>query len=70
MPGGIEPISKLKHDDPAVVTVQIPRAVVVEEEVAAPVTEIIGEVPGEGEAAPAPESEKKEPEKKEPGKKE
>ena len=70
LPGGVEPISKLKHDDPAVVTVQIPRAVVVEEEVAAPVTEIIGEVPGEGEAAPAPEAEKKEPEKKEPGKKE
>jgi len=70
LPQGVEPISKLKHDDPAVVTVQIPRAIVVEEEVAAPVTEIIGEVPAEGEAAPAAEAEKKEPEKKEPGKKE
>ncbi|MBI4205096.1 MAG: 50S ribosomal protein L25/general stress protein Ctc [Betaproteobacteria bacterium] len=70
LPKGVEPISKLKHDDPAVVTVQIPRAIVVEEEVAAPVTEIIGEVPAEGEAAPGAETEKKEPEKKEPGKKE
>jgi large subunit ribosomal protein L25 len=70
LPAGVEPISKLKHDDPAVVTVQIPKAIVVEEEVAAPVTEIIGEVPAEGEAAPAAEAEKKEPEKKEPGKKE
>lgn len=70
LPKGVEPISKLKHDDPAVVTVQIPRAIVVEEEVAAPVTEIIGEVPAEGEAAAGAEAEKKEPEKKEPGKKE
>jgi large subunit ribosomal protein L25 len=79
LPGGVEPISKLKHDNPAVVTVQIPKAIVVEEEVAAPVTEIIGEVPAEGEAAAGAEGEKKEPEKKaekkesekkEPGKKE
>jgi large subunit ribosomal protein L25 len=70
LPTGVEPISKLKHDDPAVVTVQIPKVIVVEEEVAAPVTEIIGEVPAEGEAAPGAEAEKKEPEKKEPGKKE
>jgi large subunit ribosomal protein L25 len=71
LPAGVEPLSKLKHDNPAVATVQIPRAIAVEEEVAAPVTEIIGEVPAEGEAAAAaPEAEKKEPEKKEPGKKE
>jgi large subunit ribosomal protein L25 len=71
LPKGVEPISKLKHDDPAVVTVQIPRAAPLEEEaVAAPVTEIIGEAPAEGEAAPAAEGEKKEPEKKEPGKRE
>jgi large subunit ribosomal protein L25 len=70
LPAGVEPLSKLKHDNPAVATVQIPRAIAVEEEVAAPVTEIIGEVPAEGEAAPAAEAEKKEPEKKEPGKKE
>jgi large subunit ribosomal protein L25 len=70
LPAGVEPLSKLKHDNPAVVTVQIPRAIAVEEEVAAPVTEIIGEVSGEGEAAAAPEAEKKESEKKEPAKKE
>jgi large subunit ribosomal protein L25 len=70
LPAGVEAISKLKHDNPAVVTVQIPKAIVVEEEVAATVTEIIGEVPAEGEAAAGAEAEKKEPEKKEPAKKE
>ncbi|MGQ0522940.1 MAG: 50S ribosomal protein L25/general stress protein Ctc [Betaproteobacteria bacterium] len=70
LPKGVEPVAKLKHDNPAVVTVQLPKAIVVEEEAAAPVTEIIGEVPAEGEAAPAAEGEKKEPEKKEAGKKE
>lgn len=70
LPKGVEPIAKLKSDNPAVVTVQLPKAMVVEEEeAAAPVTEIIGEVPGEGEAAPG-EGEKKEPEKKEAAKKE
>jgi len=49
MPKGVEIVSKLKKDNPAVVTVQIPKAIVIEEEVAAPVTEIIGEVPAEGE---------------------
>ena len=75
LPKGVEAISKLKHDNPAVVTVQVPKAIVIEEEVAAPVTEIIGQVPAEGEAAVAEgaEAEKKEPEKvekKEPAKKE
>lgn len=70
LPKGVEPVAKLKHDNPAVVTVQLPKAIVVEEEVAAPVTEIIGEVPAEGEAAPAAEGDKKEAEKKEAGKKE
>ena len=69
LPKGVEPVAKLKHDNPAVVTVQLPKTMVVEEEAAAPVTEIIGEVPAEGEAAPA-EGEKKEPEKKEAAKKE
>jgi large subunit ribosomal protein L25 len=64
-PKGVEPLAKVKHDNPAVVTVQLPKAIVVEEEVAAPVTEIIGEAPAEGETAPAAEGEKKEPEKKE-----
>jgi large subunit ribosomal protein L25 len=75
LPKGVEAISKLQHDNPAVVTVQVPKAIVVEEEVAAPVTEIIGQAPVEGEAAVAEgaEAEKKEPEKaekKEPAKKE
>lgn len=70
LPKGVEPLAKLKHDNPAVVTVQLPKAMVVEEEAAAPVTEIIGEVPAEGAAGAAPEGEKKEPEKKEAGKKE
>jgi large subunit ribosomal protein L25 len=79
MPKGVEPVFKLKQDNPAVVSVHVPREIVIEEEVAAPVTEIIGEVPAEGEeagAAPAegekkePAGEKKEPAKKEPAKKE
>lgn len=73
MPRGVEATSKLKHDNPAVVTVQVPKAIVIEEEVAAaPVTEIIGEVPAEGEApaAEGAEPEKKEPERKESTKKE
>jgi len=70
MPKGVEPVSKLKHDNPAVVSVGVPKEIVIEEEVAPPVTEIIGEVPAEGEEAAeaAAEGEKKEPaaEKKEP----
>lgn len=74
MPKGVEPLSKLKQDNPAVVSVHVPKEIVIEEEVAAPVTEIIGEVPAEGEEAEAAaaEGEKKESggEKKEPAKKE
>lgn len=75
LPKGVELQSKLKHDDPPVVAVQVPKEIVIEEEVAAPVTEIIGEVPAEGEAAAEPaEGEKAEKaekaEKKEAGKKE
>ena len=72
MPKGVEPISKLKADNPPVVTVQIPKAAPVEEEVvAAPVTEITGQVPEEAAAAGAAgEGEKKEGEKKEGEKKE
>jgi large subunit ribosomal protein L25 len=81
MPKGVEPISKLKHEDPSVVSVHVPKEIVIEEEAAAPVTEIIGEVKAEGEegAEAAAEGEKKEPaadkkepaaEKKEAGKKE
>ena len=73
MPKGVEPIAKLKHENPSVVSIHVPKEIVIEEEAAAPVTEIIGEVPAEGEeAAAAAEGEKgdkKEPagaEKKEP----
>ena len=55
LPQGVELVSKLKKENPAIVTVQIPKAIVIEEEVAAPVTEIIGEVPAEGEEAAAVE---------------
>ncbi|MDH5535418.1 MAG: 50S ribosomal protein L25, partial [Betaproteobacteria bacterium] len=77
LPKGVELLPKLKHDDPPIVAVQVPKEMVIEEEeVAAPVTEIIGEVPAEGEVAEAAEGEagekgeKKEPAKKEPAKKE
>lgn len=83
LPEGVEPVAKLKLEDPAVVSVHVPKEIVIEEEAAAPVTEIIGEVPAEGEAAAegaeggekkegaAAAGEKKEPagEKKEPAKK-
>ena len=50
--GGVELIARLRKENPAVATVQVPKVIVIEEEVAAPVTEIIGQVPvEEGEAA-------------------
>ncbi len=67
---------RLKHENPGVVSVHVPKEIVIEEEAAAPVTEIIGEVPAEGEevAEAAAEGEKKEPaaekKEKEPAKKE
>lgn len=74
LPKGVEPVSRVKHENAAVVSVHLPKEIVIEEEAAAPVTEIIGEVPAEGEeaAAAGAEGEKKEPaaEKKEPAKKE
>ncbi|MBI3057144.1 MAG: hypothetical protein HYY77_24300, partial [Betaproteobacteria bacterium] len=77
LPAGVEVIARLKKENPAIVSVQVPKAIVIEEEVAAPVTEIIGEVPAEGEEAAAEgkeegKGEKKEPaaDKKEAGKKE
>jgi large subunit ribosomal protein L25 len=70
MPKGVEPVTKVKHENPSVVSVHVPKEIVIEEEAPAPVTEIIGEVPAEGEeaAAAAAEGEKKEAgaEKKEP----
>jgi large subunit ribosomal protein L25 len=70
MPKGVEPVSKLKLENPSVVSVHVPKEIVIEEEAAAPVTEIIGEVKAEGEegAEAAAEGDKKEggAEKKEP----
>jgi large subunit ribosomal protein L25 len=72
MPKGVEPVAKLRLEDPAVVSIHVPKEIVIEEEAAAPVTEIIGEAPAEGEeaAAEGAEGEKKEGaaagEKKEP----
>jgi large subunit ribosomal protein L25 len=66
LPEGVEPTSKLKVDNPTVASVHVPKVIVVEEEVAAPITEITGQVP-EGEAAAAAEGEKKEA-SKEPAK--
>ena len=59
LPEGVEPIPKLKTDNPPVVSVHVPKVVVVEEEVAAvPTTEITGQAPAE--AGTAAEGEKKE----------
>lgn len=85
LPKGVEVVSHLKKDNPAIVTVQVPKVIVVEEEVAAPVTEITGQV-AEGEvaaegkegdktekkeaASDKKETDKKETDKKEAGKKE
>jgi large subunit ribosomal protein L25 len=52
MPKGVEPISRIKKDNPAIVTVQVPRAVVeAEETAAAPTTEITGQAPVDAAAA-------------------
>ena len=53
MPGGVEPISKLKSDNPAVVSMHVPRVIAAEEEAATPVTEITGQAPAEAAAAAA-----------------
>jgi len=65
LPAGVEVISRIKKENPAIVSVQVPKAIVIEEEVAAPVTEIIGEVPAEGEEAAAEGKEEEKGEKKE-----
>jgi large subunit ribosomal protein L25 len=63
LPNGVELIARLKKENPAVATVQMPKVMVVEEETVVPVTEIIGEVPTEGEVAAAEGKEGKEGEK-------
>jgi large subunit ribosomal protein L25 len=69
MPKGVEPLAKLKQDNPAVVALQLPKTVAAEEEVVAPVTEITGQAP-EAEAAAGAEAGKKDADKKDAGKKE
>ena len=53
LPKGVEPTPRLKKDNPAVVTVHVPRVAAVEEDAAAPVTEITGQTPAEAAAAAA-----------------
>ena len=53
LPEGVEPVPKLKSDNPAVVSIHVPRVVVAEEEPGAPVTEITGQAPAEAGAAAA-----------------
>ena len=55
---GVEPMARLKKDNPAVVTVHVPRVIAVEEEAAAPVTEITGQTPAEAAAAAGKDGEK------------
>jgi large subunit ribosomal protein L25 len=56
MPEGVEPTPKLKADNPAVVSMHVPRVATAEEE-GTPVTEITGQTPAE--AAAAAEGEQK-----------
>jgi large subunit ribosomal protein L25 len=53
MPEGVEPVPKLKTDNPPVVSIHVPRVAAVEEEVAAPTTEITGQTPADAAAAAA-----------------
>lgn len=63
LPKGVEPVAKIKADNPSVVTVQVPKEIAVEEETAVPVTEITAQAP-EAAAAAAAGGDKKEAEKK------
>jgi len=67
LPKGVEPVYKMRHENPSVVSVHVPKEIVIEEEAPAPVTEIIGEVPAEGEEAAAAAAEGEKGEKKEAG---
>jgi large subunit ribosomal protein L25 len=51
LPKGVEPTPRVKKDNPAVVTVHVPKVIVIEEDVAAPVTEITGQTEAEAAAA-------------------
>ena len=64
LPKGVEPAPKLKGDNPALVMVQVPREIAVEEPVAAPVTEITAQAPEAAAAGDKKEAEKKTADKK------
>jgi large subunit ribosomal protein L25 len=51
LPEGVEPVPKLKSDNPAVVSVHVPRVAAAEEEPATPVTEITAQAPADAAAA-------------------
>ena len=51
LPEGVEPVPKLKSDNPAVVAMHVPRVAAAEEEPATPVTEITGQAPADAAAA-------------------
>jgi large subunit ribosomal protein L25 len=53
MPPGVEPVQRLKSENPTVASVHVPKVAAVEEEAAAPVTEITGQTPAEAAAAAA-----------------
>jgi large subunit ribosomal protein L25 len=63
MPKGVEPISKLKTDNPSVASIHVPKIVTVEEEAAAPITEITGQVPEAAAESAEGATEKKEEKK-------
>jgi len=58
MPPGVEPVQRLKSENPTVASVHVPKVAAVEEEAAAPVTEITGQTPAEAAAAAAAEADK------------
>ena len=51
LPQGVEPVPKLKGDNPAVVSMHVPRVAAAEEEAATPVTEITGQAAADAAAA-------------------
>ncbi len=67
LPAGVEITAKLRQDNPAVVILQVPREQAVEEEGAAPVTEITAQAPAEAAAAAAAGGEKKDEKKEKEG---
>ncbi|MBY0268679.1 MAG: 50S ribosomal protein L25/general stress protein Ctc [Burkholderiales bacterium] len=69
LPKGVEALPKVKADNASVVTVQVPKEVVVEEVVAAPVTEITAQAPEAAAAAAAAGGDKKDGDKKDGDKK-